>query len=216
VKKSNGTLYWYGPSGEVLAETDLAGNDLREYIYHNGRRIARRDAAGAVYYYFQDHLGSSRVITDDHGNIVQESDYYPFGGERVLTGGLSEKFKFGGMERDAESGLDHTLFRQYAWNLGRWLTPDPFGGHISNPQSLNRYGYVLNNSTNSTDPLGLDACVYTWMNGEWMGGGDLPPVLWSNHNVSSWAGINSFVGQARGVGGDAPRAAACAANSSGV
>jgi RHS repeat-associated protein len=119
-------------------------------------RPARREASGAVYYYLGDHLGSSRVMTDNLGNIVQESDYYPFGGERVVAGGLSEKFKFAGMERDAESGLDHTLYRQYAWNLGRWLTPDPDGGDISNPQSLNRYGYVLNSPTNFTDPLGLD------------------------------------------------------------
>ena len=121
--------------------------------------LARRDGSGAVYYYLGDHLGSSRVMTDSQGAVVQESDYYPFGGERVVSGGLSEKFKFAGMERDAESGLDHTLFRQYAWNLGRWLSPDPDGGAVFNPQSLNRYGYVLNSPTNLIDPLGLK-CAY--------------------------------------------------------
>jgi RHS repeat-associated protein len=95
------------------------------------------------------------VMTDSQGVVVQESDYYPFGGERVVTGGLSEKFKFAGMERDSESGLDHTLFRQYAWNLGRWLSPDPDLGSVLNPQSLNRYAYVINNPPNLTDPLGL-------------------------------------------------------------
>jgi hypothetical protein len=37
-----------------------------------------------------------------------------------------------------------------------WLSPDPLAGDISNPQSLNRYAYVLNNPTTLTDPLGLD------------------------------------------------------------
>ncbi len=59
------------------------------------------------------------------------------------------------MERDAESGLDHTLNRKYSSNLGRWLSPDPKAGNITNPQSLNRYAYVLNNPTNGIDPLGL-------------------------------------------------------------
>src|SRR5207245_4975790 len=40
-------------------------------------------------------------------------------------------------------------------NQGRWLSPDPIGGDISNPQSLNRYAYVLNNPTNLIDLLGL-------------------------------------------------------------
>ena len=43
VQKSNGTLYWYGLRGEVLAESDLNGTVISEYIYFNGTRIARRD-----------------------------------------------------------------------------------------------------------------------------------------------------------------------------
>ncbi len=39
----------------------------------------------------------------------------------------------------------------------RWLTPDPLGGQITNPQSLNRYAYALNNPTTLIDPLGLQA-----------------------------------------------------------
>jgi len=36
------------------------------------------------------------------------------------------------------------------------MTPDALGGEISNPQSLNRYSYALNNPTTLTDPLGLE------------------------------------------------------------
>src|SRR2546426_6005133 len=60
-------------------------------------------------------------------------------------------------ERDPETGLDPTLFRMYSSGQGRWLSPDPLGGDISNPQSLNRYAYVLNNPASFTDPLGLYA-----------------------------------------------------------
>jgi|GEM_PF-5072333 len=37
----------------------------------------------------------------------------------------------------------------------RWLTPDPLAGDVTNPQSLNRYAYVLDNPTSLIDPLGL-------------------------------------------------------------
>jgi RHS repeat-associated protein len=60
-----------------------------------------------------------------------------------------------GHERDLESGLDHTWFRQYSCNTGRWLSPDVVRGTTINPQSWNRYAYVQNNPCNSTDPLGL-------------------------------------------------------------
>src|ERR1700748_1936466 len=29
--------------------------------------------------------------------------------------------------------------------MGRFMSPDPLGGDLTNPQSLNRYAYVLNN-----------------------------------------------------------------------
>jgi len=64
------------------------------------------------------------------------------------------------MKRDSETGNDKTWHRHYRSNLGRWMTPDPVAGDITNPQSLNRYAYVLNNPLNLIDPLGL-TCVQT-------------------------------------------------------
>jgi RHS repeat-associated protein len=158
VEKSNGTLYWYDPSGNILEETDLSGNLLHDYIYFGGKRIARQDGSGAstAYYYFQDHLGTGLMMVDGWGHVQQQSVYYPFGGERVITNNVANNYKFTGLERDSESGLDHTLNRQYSSNLGRWLSPDRLGGRVISPQSLNLYSYVLNNACSATDPLGLD------------------------------------------------------------
>jgi YD repeat-containing protein len=39
VEKSNGKIYWYGPGGEVLDESD-GGNITDEYIFFGGKRIA--------------------------------------------------------------------------------------------------------------------------------------------------------------------------------
>ena len=45
---------------------------------------------------------------------------------------------------------------------GRFLPPDPYDGSYdaSNPQSMNRYVYALNNPLSNVDPTGRDACIY--------------------------------------------------------
>ncbi|MGH9863459.1 MAG: RHS repeat-associated core domain-containing protein, partial [Candidatus Acidiferrales bacterium] len=167
-------LYWFGLNGEVLQESALNGTLQDEYIFLNGQRTARRTSGGTVYYFFSDHLGSTRVVTNATGGIVEESDYYPFGGERVLTDTLNNNYKFTGQERDAESALDNFTARHYASNLGRFLQPDEFTGGpvdafsandpappgplpyalITNPQSLNKYTYTWNNPLVYVDPEG--------------------------------------------------------------
>jgi RHS repeat-associated protein len=62
-------------------------------------------------------------------------------------------------ERDAETGLDYFLARYYSGAQGRFISPDPMGGKIANPQSFNRYAYVLNNPLKFTDPTGLYECL---------------------------------------------------------
>jgi len=46
-------------------------------------------------------------------------------------------------ERDAETTVDYALFRYDPSRLGRFMTPDPIAGPVTNPQSLNRYAYVV-------------------------------------------------------------------------
>ena len=57
---------------------------------------------------------------------------------------------------DPETDGYQTPNRYYIPRLGRWLTPDPQGGEVSAPQSLNRYAYVVDNPASLTDWLGLD------------------------------------------------------------
>jgi len=47
--------------------------------------------------------------------------------------------------------------RYYASTLGRFTGVDPLSGHVTDPQSLNEYTYVLNNPLNLTDPTGMAA-----------------------------------------------------------
>jgi RHS repeat-associated protein len=90
------------------------------------QRVARVDRpSGTVHYYFSDGLGSARVVTDANGNLQQQSDYFPYGGEIVINAGDPNHYKFTGKERDAESGLDNFVARYDASSLGRFMTPHP-------------------------------------------------------------------------------------------
>ncbi len=130
---------------------------MNEYVFFDGMRIARRDSSGNVYYYFGNVLGSA-AITTAAGNACYDADFYPFGGELAFTDTCAQNYKFAGMERDSASRVYRTIFRQYSSSYGRWLSPDPsYGSYdLTNPQSFNRYSYVMNNPTNLVDPLGLD------------------------------------------------------------
>jgi RHS repeat-associated protein len=153
--------------GRVLAESDLSGNLISEYTYFGDLRTARRDvSSGNVYYIFSDRLGSYRTLADSSGNVKGESDYYPFGAERVISSTVTENFRFAGMEWDMEDGLNHTLYRQYTPAQCRWETPDPVRGCVNFPQGQNLYAYVRDNPTNGIDLLGaqfsdLSSCSST-------------------------------------------------------
>jgi RHS repeat-associated protein len=157
-------LYWYGTGTDPLDETDGTGtnNDASffEYAFFNGQRVARRDYQSNVDYYFSDHLGTARVVTNSAGTILDDSDFYPFGGERVVvTPSSGNSYLFTGKERDSESGLDNFGARYFGSSMGRFTSPDikfPTIRYLVNPQKLNRYSYVHNNPLAFIDPDGLD------------------------------------------------------------
>jgi RHS repeat-associated protein len=161
VQKSSGKLYWYGATGEILAESDASGNITSEYIFFGGKRIARRDSSGNVFYYLSDHLDSSRVIAQSNGTVCYDADFDPFGGEHIFTNTCPQGYKFNGKERDAETGNDDFGARSYASTFGRFLSPDwsaipapvPYAD-LGNPQSLNQYAFVRDNPVAFSDPSG--------------------------------------------------------------
>jgi len=76
---------------------------------------------------------------------------------------LQTQYRFTGQRLEQrlgapEGGLDRGLYfygaRWYDSSLGRFLSPDSIVPKPGNPQSLNRYAYVLNNPLRYTDPTG--------------------------------------------------------------
>jgi RHS repeat-associated protein len=152
VKKSSGELEWHDTScgGDLVDVFDLSGNLKAEYYYVGHMLFASRS-----FYYFGDNVDSVRVITDTTGNVQRESDYYAFGGELPVVTTISDVRKFNGKKRDTETSLDYSHFRMSNSTLGRWLSVDPVGADLRQPQTLNRYAYVANNPVNKIDPQGL-------------------------------------------------------------
>ena len=66
---------------------------------------------------------------------------------------------FTGHEHLDEFALIHMNGRAYDFNLGRFYGVDPFIQFPNNSQSLNPYGYLMNNPLAGTDPTGYTACT---------------------------------------------------------
>ncbi|MGC2743574.1 MAG: RHS repeat-associated core domain-containing protein, partial [Candidatus Angelobacter sp.] len=148
--------YW-SIGGNTLAEGDGSGSLSAEYIYFGGKRIARIDLpANTVHYYLSDHLDSTSIIASAAGTVEEESDYYPFGTEVVVTAGPNSR-KFTGKERDTESGLDNFGARYYGSALGRFVSADPvmiMRQRMFDPQQWNMYAYARNNPLRFKDENG--------------------------------------------------------------
>jgi RHS repeat-associated protein len=150
-------LYWYGAEDSPILETDALGNELYRYFRFLGTLVAREEANDWVDHYGVDALGNVRFLYGYNGEMDM-SDYYPFGGERVvLSQNNNNTRKFTAKERDSESGLDNFGARYNSSSMGRFMSPDPLlnSGRPWAPQSWNRYAYAQNNPLNIVDPTGL-------------------------------------------------------------
>ena len=148
------TTYIYAGMNTLYEENSTGTAD---YIYGPRGTLAKRttiNEESSTFYYHTDHLGSTRLVTDDNRNIVSAVTYDPFG--ETCTEEGSENHLFNGKEKDA-TNLYYYGARYYDPDLGRFITRDPSGGDILMPQSLNRYTYCLNNPLNYVDPAGLHA-----------------------------------------------------------
>ena len=149
VSSTEETIFVYNASGTLVAEYSTASSQTQQ-----------------VSYLTQDHLGSPRIITDQTGKVTTRKDYTAFGEEtysQQRTTALnyddqSETRKgYTGYEKDDESGLEYAQARYYNSQHGRFTSVDPLtaSATIKNPQTFNRYSYVLNSPYKFSDPLGL-------------------------------------------------------------
>jgi RHS repeat-associated protein len=176
----NGTFYYDGDGRRVKKVwTSGSTTTTTYYVYNALGQMAVENSSEApsnigTTYLLADMLGSVRAIADNSGSVSECYDYLPFG--RMLSNAdnnrngigcypqnpdtqlsSSAPQKFTGKERDAKTGLDYFGARYLSSAQGRWTSPDPtlLSVNAFNPQSWNRYSYVLNNSLLLLDPNGL-------------------------------------------------------------
>lgn len=135
---------------------DASGTLLHEQIYWGSTPVAFF-SDGPIYYHHQDWLGTERMRTTYNGTVEGSYQSLPFGDGLSTAGSDNDAYHFAGLDHDPETDTDYAWFRQYGTSQGRWMSPDPYNGSydLTNPQSLNRYAYVLNNPMVYFDPYGL-------------------------------------------------------------
>jgi RHS repeat-associated protein len=174
--------YFYDGEGKRVKKT--TASETTVFVYDGGGKLVaeystQQNSNPTVSYTATDPLGSPRVITDKNGNVISRRDFMPFGEElnaNTATNRLeTAKYNYGednirkrftGYEKDLETGLDFAEARYYNNKHGRFTAVDPLlaSGKSANPQSFNRYIYVMNNPLRHTDPSGLQAGTPT---GKW-------------------------------------------------
>jgi len=137
------------------------------------------------YYYHQDSLTSSSVLSGSSQTQMEVNVWYPFG--RIQTASPQVSFqvsrRFTGQVFDEESGLYYYNARYYDPELGRFIQADTLIPDISNPQSYNRYSYCVN------DPL-----TYNDTSGHYEELGDVK-VLASGYVAEGSGVVQQFAGQ---------------------
>jgi RHS repeat-associated protein len=165
------TVSHYSLNGQIIAESNSAGNITAEYVYLNGQPLAKI-AGTNTYYYHNDHLGTPQKMTDSSGTVVWSADYKPFGEATVTVSTITNNLRFPGQYYDAETGLHQNWRRDYNTVIGRYPAADPlnlgtmrilFPSQSASLESLykfapdrqNAYAYVSNKPIGWIDPWGL-------------------------------------------------------------
>ncbi len=110
-----------------------------------------------IRYQLHNHLGSASLELDGSSiaRVISYEEYQPFGttayqARNTAIKSVAKRYRYTGMERDEETGLEYHKARYYLPWLGRWLSSDPIGIKVG----LNLFEYAHNNSINFSDSQG--------------------------------------------------------------
>ena len=167
-RESNGTVHYLGGYERKLADTYNSETITKYYSAAFGamsRPVAFR-RGGTLHWVGSDHLGGTISVLDSSFTALDGMRYKPYGEDRDAGTSLNTDRKFTGQTEDEAAGLYWYQSRAYDPAIGRFVSPDTIVPDPSNPQSLNRYGYVRNNPLKFVDPSGHSD---EWFNEAWRG-----------------------------------------------
>jgi RHS repeat-associated protein len=148
---SNAASTNYIYDGQEVVKDIISDGNAVDYL--NGPGIDNklrqtRTPTGRTFYYTQDHLGSTKTLTDTTGAVWENMTYDSFGGG---AGNVRTRYGYMGRERDELTGLYYYRARWYDPQVGRFTSEDP----IAFEGGVNWYAFVSNSPVNFTDPSGL-------------------------------------------------------------
>jgi len=186
----------------ITEDYDIEDGEGTVYYFANGNRVAKNSDEG-MFWYLDDHLGSTNVMIDIDGELVERTLYYPFGSHRE---GGEEKYSFTGKEFDSEIGLYYYGARYYNSETFVFTQADTIIPNVYYPQALNRYSYCYNNPVGYEDPDGHTPLLVTAAIGAGVGaliGGGI--VAYKQYkatgSVSDWKAVGKAAAVGAVVGG---------------
>lgn len=174
-------------------------------------------ARGPETIWHPDWLGSPRLGSSPSNRTVTfDRAFAPFGEAYDTVTGGTTNLSFTGLLQDSVSGEYDTPARLLHPGQGRWISPDPAGlaaADPGNPQSWNRYAYVVNNPLALIDPTGLDYCSGNSPYTSGGGGTENLPAPWCSQicalgylaacegYYNAFEGLQAMVNSLGGIGG---------------
>ena len=158
-RAADAVVFHFDLGGQLIAESDQYGNILHEYIYLGYELVGLADDSGALHYVHTGYRCEPKAVTNAAGTVIWKAIYEPFGKATVDEdpdgNGVSYTLnvRLPGQYYDSETGHHYNYMRNYAPDLGRFLTTDPIGFA---GKDLNLYAYCWNDPVNWVDPTGLD------------------------------------------------------------
>jgi RHS repeat-associated protein len=120
--------------------------------------VGRTSPDQTVRYQLHNHLGSTAMELDDTARVISYEEYHPYGttayhAKNAAIKCAAKRYRYTGIERDEESGLEYHSARYYLPWLGRWMSADPMGIK----DGTNLFRYVKCNSVVYSDTNGKEA-----------------------------------------------------------
>ena len=125
--------------------------------------LIAENKAGTTRHIYTDAQGSTRLVTDAAGNVIEALDFDAFGNE-TATNTKETRHRYTGESFDATTGLYHLRARDYDPATGRFISMDEHPGSQRIPLSLNKYLYGNADPVNTIDPSGYMAGVAAAVN----------------------------------------------------
>ena len=147
----------YDKDGNVISSSTSLSVNLGNL---NISTVENKNGIISQKFNYSDHLGSSKIVTDDKGIIIEEREYDDYGKiikENAINRESERKFTNHFFDNDTD--LTYMGSRYYDQGRGQFISQDPKfwvlpNEYLIDPQQMNSYAYARNNPINNIDPDG--------------------------------------------------------------